>query len=506
MNFSKLLNQFCRKIGPILMIILPLIILYFMILGNFIPKSPHMRTAAIFWILLFLNSFAYLINAILIKNAFKRETKKKADEGFPIDSLEGFSSVTAFTNRVFLSSAVIAVVIFFSLLIILAVITIIPLLQDNEGINDMVTELINIDFSTLSETYLRPVLLGSAIGLVLIAIGILLILKIPEKPSFEVGAFLKYYYPKQSPLILDNLLSDAILAFIDPITKMNFDEWTNTIKKSLNTSFEANSDNTTRMERAREKILLLFYLRMRMPKLLPKEDFKRELLEVIHEDKYKGFKKGKGSGINFDVLEEIFERLLKRIPEIFMTIDRLVIELTENLEEFNDNNDLWVNVSAPEKVVGNENPFRVLVFTLNKNSKDFGMQKRNIVFNLTSPQSNFMEKLSINLALDEAEEFTNTAAKLKFISEGDNDILNILTRILQIGDAVWFTVERRSFKSHLFNVTITEDQRGSIFGETLTIDVTRDFMFYVKTYGGKLSALSGVLIPIGTIVLQSLPL
>lgn len=504
MNLSKLLNQYCRKIGPILMVVLPLIILNFMILGNFAPNSTEMLIATTLWILLFLNSFAYLINAILIKIAFKRETKKKAEEGFPIDSLEGFSSVTTFTNRVFLSSAVIAVVIFFSLLIILAVMSVIPFIQDNEEINGMVDELIKIDFATLSKNYLRPVLLGSAIGLVLIAIGILLILEIPEKPSFEVGAFLKYYYPKQSPLILDNLLSDAVLAFIDPITKMNFDEWTNTIKQSLNNNFEVNCDNTTRMERAREKILLLFYLRMRMPKLLPKDGFKRELLEVIHEDKYKSFKKGKGSGISFDVLEEIFERLLKRIPEIFMTIDRLVIELTENLEEFNDNNDLWVNVSAPEKVVGNENPFRILVFTLNKNSKDFGMQKRNVDFHLTSPQSNFMENLDINLALDEAEEFNTTATKLQFISEGDNDILNMLTRILQIGDAVWFTVERRSFKSHLFNVTITENKRGSIFGETLTIDVTRDLMYYIRTYGGKLSALSGVLVPVGSIILAAL--
>ena len=188
-----------------------------------------------------------------------------------------------------------------------------------------------------------------------------------------------------------------------------------------------------------------------------------------------------------------------------MTIDRLIIELTDNLDDFLDNKDIWVNVSAPEKVVGNENPFRFLMFALNKDVTRFRERKRMVDFKVNGPQKYFMEDLNISVPLDEAQEIQVESKNLKFISDGSQDILGLLTQILQIGDATWFTVERSEFSSHLFHLSISEKDRGSIFAETLTVDVTRDLMFYVRTYGGKLSALSGLLLPFGSIVLQYLP-
>ncbi|PWI48058.1 hypothetical protein CEE45_08520 [Candidatus Heimdallarchaeota archaeon B3_Heim] len=476
-----------------------------MISGNFVPTAPEMAVAGLLWTFLFANSLAYLINGLLVRRSFNTETQKKAAEGFPVDSLEGFSSVTAFTKQVLLNSGIIAGVIFLSWILMLTVVMVIPFLQNNDSINDVVIDLTGQDFSALEGAFLRPILIFSAIGLVLIAIGILLLLKIPEKPSFEVGAFLKYYYPRQTPLILDNLLSDAVLAFLDPITKMRFDEWTESIRSSLNPSFEYGLDLVTRVERAREKILLLFYLKKRMPILLPMDSFKSEITEVIHENKYNQFSEGGNSGITFAILTDIFNQLSTRIPEVFMTIDRLIIELTDNLEDFLDNKDLWVNVSAPEKVVGNENPFRFLMFALNKDVKRYRERKRMVDFKVSGTQKHFMEDLSISVPLDEAEEIQTESHNLEFISEGSQDILGLVTQILQIGDATWFTVERKEFSSHLFHLSISEKDRGSIFAETISVDVTRDLMFYVRTYGGKLSALSGLLLPLGSIVLQYLP-
>ena len=220
------------------MVLLPVLILVNMIAGNFEPTAPEMLVAGILWTLLFGNSLAYLINGLLIGRSFKQETQKKAAAGFTVDSLEGFSSVTTFTKQVLLNSAIIAGVIFISWILMLTVVVVIPFLQNQPTINNLVTDLTGQDLAALEGNFLRPILIFSAIGLVLIAIGILLLLKIPEKPSFEVGAFLKYYYPRQTPLILDNLLSDAVLAFLDPITKMRFDEWTESIRSSLNSSFE----------------------------------------------------------------------------------------------------------------------------------------------------------------------------------------------------------------------------------------------------------------------------
>ncbi|MFX0087393.1 MAG: hypothetical protein ACFFAU_17215 [Candidatus Hodarchaeota archaeon] len=513
MGLNSILNTYCRKFGAVFMFIIPLIILFCMLLAGFQPTNPILLFAALFWILLLLNSLMFLLNGLLIIRSFKKEIKKKTEEGFPVESLEGFSAVSRFVTQTLASSSLISVIVAFSLLVFLLSLAVIPTLQlvipsfpdigSLLGINMEAPDL-DLEIANKVGSFLAPIVMVSAIGLVLIAIGILLLLKIPEKPSFEVGAFLKYYFPRTTPLILDNLLSDSIIAFLDPITRMRFDEWTDSIRNGLRNDFEAYVDPVTRLERAREKILLLFYLKKRMPLLLSEEIFESELGEVINADKLNDFKIGKKSGIDFKVLNEIFDRLYDRMPEIFMTIDKLVIELTDNLQEFRENKDIWVRTSAPEKVIGNENPFRILFFALNKNTVEFSNKKRLINFHIAGPQSHFMESVNFNLALDEATELNIGRENLPFISNGSIDILGILSRILQIGDAVWFTFERKSYKSHLFHLSISEGDKGSIFGETVSINVTRDLMFYIRTYGGKLSAISGLILPVGSLILRTL--
>ncbi len=224
------------------MFIIPIVILFFMLLAGFKPTNPILLVAASFWILLLLNSLAFSLNGFLLIKNFRKETRKKAEEGFPVESLEGFSAVSRFVNQTLASSSLITLVIAFSLAVFLLSLAVIPTLQTIIPSNPELGSFlgININASDLNneiadkvETFLAPIIMVSAIGLILIAIGILLLLKLPEKPSFEVGAFLKYYRPRTTPMILDNLLSDSILAFLDPITRMRFDEWTTSIKQGM---------------------------------------------------------------------------------------------------------------------------------------------------------------------------------------------------------------------------------------------------------------------------------
>lgn len=93
-----------------------------------------------------------------------------------------------------------------------------------------------------------------------------------------------------------------------------------------------------------------------------------------------------------------------------------------------------------------------------------------------------------------SEDFNITTDEIPFSSPESTDILTLLSRILQIGDAVWFSVERRAFKNHLFNIFLTENNSG-VYSKTISVTVSRDVMFYISEYGGKLSALSGVVVP-----------
>ncbi|MHA1450782.1 MAG: hypothetical protein ACTSP4_15345, partial [Candidatus Hodarchaeales archaeon] len=381
----RMLNTYCRKIGPLMMVLFPLIILLLLFLGKFDPTSNEVIFSIIFWVLLFINSLTFAFNGMMIVRDFKKETSSRAEEGFPVDSLEGFSSMSKFTTSILVSSTMIALVIFLSLMLFLITIITIPGLKYLSDFKELLGFTTVADFhyfvDSLAPT-LTMIIISSAIGLAFIAFGIVLMLKIPDKPVFEPGSMMKYYTPQQTPVALDNLLSDAIFAFLDPVTRLKMDEWTYSIKNSLASSYEPDFNETTRIERAREKILLLFYLKNRMPALITEEVFRSEIIEVIDEQKYDDFQDGKESGISFSVLEVIFDRLIIQIPEVFKTIDRLVIELTDNFTAFKANKDLWVTVSAPEKVVGNRKPFRILVFALNR-SPSFTDKKRLVSLHAT---------------------------------------------------------------------------------------------------------------------------
>lgn len=487
MFIGSFINTYCRRYAPIIMLILPAIIVLLII-------NEFQEAAALVWFFLFLNSIAFLINALNIIKGFNREVAKRAESGFPIDSLEGFSSVKSFNTQVFMNSSLITGAVFLSFIFYLLAGIILPGLQSEStqnlsGVEQLINDLVRI---------LQPTILWSALGLVLIAIGMWLLLKIPDKPAFQPGAMLKYYTPKSVPMSLDNLLSDSILSFLDPITRIKMDEWTESIRVSLNPYFESLSDDTTRLERAREKILLLFYLKNRVSALLTEEIFLNELKEVLIQEKVNDFLEGKDSGIDSTIIEDVFERLTSQIPEVFKVIDRLLIDLVDNLKSFRDNKDIWVSISAPDIVYGNQNPFRILIFALNRDKTKIN---RLITFNVNGVQSGFMEEHHYNLILDDAEDFDISSDNVPFSSTDTTDILTLLTQILQVGDAVWFSFERRAFRNHLFNIFLTENESG-IYSKTTSVTVSRDKMFYINEYGGRASALGGVVVPIVSFILS----
>ena len=59
-----------------------------------------------------------------------------------------------------------------------------------------------------------------------------------------------------------------------------FDEWTSDILKKLTPEFEENLNADRRVERAREKVLLIAYLSNSAPDLMPSETAKAELESV----------------------------------------------------------------------------------------------------------------------------------------------------------------------------------------------------------------------------------
>ncbi|MFX1514063.1 MAG: hypothetical protein ACFFCQ_15900 [Promethearchaeota archaeon] len=480
-RISTFLNRYCRSYGYVLMLLLPILVLIMLMVGKFNPlKKPwvieidddkgintFIFIAAILYTCLAINSLLFALNAFLLIRGFKNTIKTMTKSGLPVDSVQGFRETNTGINNSFLNSILIVIMTALSYLIFIgfAIYWI---------YYDLIEENLNID-----ESKLRMNLIILSFALALVAIGITTLIRVPKKPAFHPGGLIGFYKPTRIPVILDNFLTDSTLAYLDPATRLRFDEWTNAIRTNLKEDYEAGYDLTTRTERAREKILLLTYLMERFPSVMTKIIYKKELKEIILHEKVEDFlATGIGSGISADILTKLTKQLIKEIPEIFETVDQIIVALLEDLRDFKEK-DLFVSIGCPSNHIGTSKPFRVLTFVLNK-SPEFKDKRRPVKINLVTAKENMIPSdISCYLSLDESEGSEIRSDKLDIVSDKEEDVAGVLATLLQIGDAWWVQIQANTFGQKLVTVTIEEGEKGVIFGMSQSVTVGRDLSFYL---------------------------
>ncbi|MHA1778707.1 MAG: hypothetical protein ACTSYN_03955, partial [Candidatus Heimdallarchaeaceae archaeon] len=75
------------------------------------------------------------------------------------------------------------------------------------------------------------------------------------------------------------------------------------------------------------------------------------------------------------------------------------------------------------------------------------------------------------------------------------DILEVLSILLQVGDAYWFQVQPKTYGNSIISVQLEENNR-IISGTHQQIKIKRDIMYYITNYGSKLSFLGGFATPV----------
>ncbi|MFX0061136.1 MAG: hypothetical protein ACFFC7_03040 [Candidatus Hermodarchaeota archaeon] len=486
MSFATVLNKIARLICVPLLLIVPLIVVG-VIVAAVVPTlgaptpSPNIQLVQIAWLLvtlLLVVAVIFIVNALIIRISFKREINRLTMQGKPVRGIEGFEMVNSRLNYVFISS----VIVF--LLVLSAFI----------GFTVQVMAVVG---SVTLPAQFGLILLILATGFVFMSIGITVLVELPFKPAFEPGGLLNLYKPSYIPMILDNLLSDTVFSILDPATRIFFDEWTEAVKTALNPKFETEADTPmTRLERAREKILLLTYFKQLMPKAVTEEIFEQELKEVIREDAYEDFIAGKASGISLDILKQIIHRTKTLSPEIFTLVDQITMELMENPANIAQA-DIWATMGGPSVHYGTLFPFRVLGFVVNK-SPDFMTKKRPVDIKITSGRHSMdPDKFVCHRELDEADDMEIPLKKLPFASKEGPDVLDLVTRLLQVGDAFWFQFRPNRMGFHPVNLEVYEENH-QVAAKSLSIMVRIDIKYLAKTYGGRIAALIGAVIPFAT--------
>ncbi len=492
MDLASFLNLYCRKFGVWLLSLLPIVLACTLIILALSPleitdlyRFVHLITT-ILYITLIIIAFPFSLNGFFMEKTFEAEIQRISSTGLLIRGVEGFKEIESSIKLLYRSSYSITISVIISFLVFISALLLTPTDEVNQT----------------APIIARIFIFVASIGLLAISSGASILLRLPDKSALQPGGLMKFYSPKSEDLKLDNILSDSIFTHLDPITRIRMDEWSKSILEHFNPNYLNELDIQTRLERAREKILLIVYLKEFVPELMTEEIFQRELTEIIDPNYLIEFLKGQHSGISSQTLSAVIRDIEDEIPQIFELVQRIFVLVTDNLNSI-QNKDEFVTVCHPAAHIGNIDPFKIIVFILNLQN----VQRKVRIQVQTSMSSLDPDDASQTLLLDEGRislppegsvlEFSSTTVPI--------DILRLVSDILQVGDAINLQFRPNRFGTHVLNISVDESDRGIIIGRSVVIEVHRDIAYYAKSVGAKAlgyagAALSFIGIGMGSLV------
>jgi hypothetical protein len=470
MDLTSLLNLYCRKIGIWFLSLLPVFLAIILLGLAFLSSEEDIifffLIALIIYIVLIIIAIPFSLNGFFMEKAFNDEIHRITSSGLLIRGVEGFKEIESSIKLLYRSSYSITGSIIVSFLVFISAHLLLP----------------------DTELLARFFVFVASIGLLAISSGASLLLRLPDRSALQPGGLMRFYSPKSISLKLDNILTDSIFTHLDPITRIHMDEWSKAIQEHLNTNYLTNLDDQTRLERAREKIFLMIYLKEFIPDLMTEKVFRRELVEIIDPDYLDEFESGYDSGISAKTLVTVVRDIEDEIPQIFELIQRIFVLVTDNLQYLQTRGE-FVTICHPTVHIGNIDPFRVTIFILNlkKNLRKVHIQAQ------TSMSSLDPDDASQILLLDIGDlELPPKDAHLEFSSSTEQfDVLRLVSSILQVGDVLNMQFRPNRSGTHVLNISIDDPESGIITGRSVVIEVSRDLRYFIRTVGAKVLGYAG---------------
>lgn len=444
--------RYNHAVGSALMYILPVVVVILLINAYVHPMArlPFLFVAGA-WCAYTINVAIIFLGVSLTRRSFLCEQKVNRMRGLPFDSLHGFDSLE---NALNIS------------LFKIKIITIIAVLSLGTYLGMLLTNNITLGYAGL--------------GMVLIAFGLAILTRAVDYSNSEVTGLINVYEPQTHPTYIDFIFTDTVETFMDPVTFSKFDEYTEDLKSSLNKGVDVVT--------AREKLLYCLYLYSNAT--ITEDILRRELLEIIDENHYEDTINNH-EYFNKERLLKIIDKMQKSIPQFSKIIDRLQFDLVDNLSVFKEK-EVYFDVST--KSITNERIADLFIFLYN-NSPD----SKNFKIRVTSPNFEPSET-AYDVTLVGKDSFDIKVAQLPISSEGEEDVIGCMSRILDLGDMIWITLLPKGTGTSMINVFLEDENGHVIQGISLTIKVKKDIFRGLKKITGGSSMGGGILIPLVKLV------
>lgn len=466
-EFQEKMITYVTSVGKWLMYILPILLVGFTILSFLI--GPYFLLNLIFFIFLGiygLNAIFLLLGAISTEISLDKRIQYERKRGRPIESLDGFEILSANVNRVLFLLKIVTLLCFASLTLYVMMLLI------NE---------LELGFA--------------ATGLTLFGFGLALLIRSLNLNLNDINGLQEFYKPSMHKIRLDQLMTDIVSNHLDPITYLKWDEFVREIKKRLSPEFrkkikqqDVEDDPITF---AIEKLLFSYYLLYQGT--ITKELFEKDIKTVLNLDSFStnfqtGLKiEGKQYFSKNDIFQ-IFDYIKKYNISFFKLIDRLQLELTENIKRLAQD-PIYMD-SCSEEVVYKNGELNIMTFLYNNRpeAKDYTIE-------ITAPGF-APNHLVLDLNVEGRGRFEIPQEQLPLISEEETDITGVMSNILENGDATWVTLEPRKRGTQTIQIWLETPEGTIIEGETKTVKITRDLKQKFKTLISGGSLLGGIAVPI----------
>lgn len=469
--------SYIKTIGKALLYILPIILVIITVLAILeLVRLVDIILVIVFFIVLtvyFINSLILFLGARATNRSINRRLKFERIRGRPIDSLDGFELLDNNVRRVISLLKIIALLCWVTLALFITMIII---------------DMLQIGFA--------------AIGFALFGFGLALLVRSLNLNLNDVNGLQDFYKPTTHQIFLDNYFSDVLSNHLDPITFLKWDEYLAIINKILNPSFveivKGRESEELPITFATEKILFLYYLKYH--EVLTDEQLLGEIKEVLNVNS-KNFDIEKGALIedrwyfSMKDIYNIFEYIKRFNPGFFNIIDRLQLELADNIERL-AKDPIYMDSSAQEVVYKNTE-LNVMIYLYN-NAEEAKEYRIRVIAPGFDPK-----EIILNINVEGRGVYKIPEKPIPLFSTGD-DIVGTMSIMLENGDTTWLTLEPREIGEQTIQIFLETADGTIIEGKTRSVKVAKDLKSQIKKLTSIGSILGGIATPVGRVLMGGL--
>lgn len=481
-KFQGNMISYMSKVGKLLLFVLPIILVGTTILTLIFQNPPvgfeyledYILILTIFFYILLgiylFNSVMLFMGANSTESSLKMRLKFERKRGRPIDSLDGFDLLANNVKRVTNLLKFISLICFIALTLFIVMLLIGSL---------------DLGFA--------------AAGFSLVGLGLALLIRSLNLNIHDVNGLQDFYKPTTHQIFLDNFFGEILSNHLDPVTFLKWDEYLTEINKILTLSFvqkiKEDEPDELPITFAIEKILFLYYLKFQ--EVLTEEQFTQELKEVINVNS-DTFDIEKGMLIeniwyfSLKDIGKLFSYIKKFNPGFFNIIDRLQLELADNIERVSKD-PIYMDSTAQEVVFLNSE-LNIFCFLYNNSPE---AKKYIIKINAPGFEPN---KLKLNIEVEGRGSFLIPNKPIPLISSEGRDIAGVLSSMLENGDTTWLTLEPRETGEQTIQIFLLSEDGTIIEGKTRSVKVSKDMKTYLKKLGSIGSLLGGLAVPLAKIL------